>query len=94
MDRQNCHTRHAFSKKEAAEPEACKICHMGFGHAQCAPEGDHRVFSAWGFLAVRLPEADEEWMGYRTTILKGLGVLDPQGKPSPRLESDYTTWYG
>jgi len=30
MDCQNCHTRHAFSKKEAAEPEACKTCHMGF----------------------------------------------------------------
>jgi hypothetical protein len=119
MDCQNCHTRHAFSKKEASEPEACKTCHMGFDHAQwemysgakhgvtylmnraidpdnrdrapkCQtchmPDGNHRVFSAWGFLAVRLPEADEEWMGYRAAILKGLGVLDPQGKPTPRLE--------
>jgi len=119
MDCQNCHTRHAFSKKEAAEPEACKTCHMGFDHAQwemysgakhgtayminrdvdpenkdraprCQtchmPDGDHRVFSAWGFLAVRLPEDDPEWMGYRATILKGLGVLDPEGKPTPRLE--------
>ncbi|MCF8145519.1 MAG: hypothetical protein K9N21_16525 [Deltaproteobacteria bacterium] len=47
----------------------CQTCHM--------PEGNHRVFSAWGFLAVRLPEDDAEWMGYRATILKGLGVLDP-----------------
>ncbi len=119
MDCQNCHTRHAFSKKEASEPEACKTCHMGFDHAQwemysgakhgvtyliyrdidpenrdrapkCQtchmPGGNHRVYSAWGFLAVRLPEDDEEWMGYRTTILKGLGVLDPQGQPTPRLE--------
>ena len=119
MDCQNCHTRHAFSKKEAAEPEACQTCHMGFDHAQwemysgakhgvtylmnraidpenrhraprCQtchmPNGDHRVFSAWGFLAVRLPEDDKEWMGYRATILKGLGVLDPQGNPTPRLE--------
>jgi mono/diheme cytochrome c family protein len=119
MDCQNCHTRHAFSKAEASEPEACKTCHMGFDHAQwemwsgskhgvtylmnrvidpankdrapkCQtchmPGGNHRVFSAWGFLGVRLPEADAEWMKYRVTILKGLGVLDPQGKPTKRLE--------
>ncbi len=119
MDCQNCHTRHAFSKAEASEPEACQTCHMGFDHAQwemwsgakhgvtylinritdpenkirapkCQdchmPGGNHRVFSAWGFLAVRLPEEDAEWMGYRTTILKGLGVLDPEGNPTPRLD--------
>ncbi len=57
----------------------CQTCHM--------PDGDHRAFSAWGFLAVRLPEEDEEWMGYRTSILKGLGVLDPDGKPTARLEA-------
>jgi len=34
MDCQNCHTRHAFSKAEASEPEACMTCHMGFDHAQ------------------------------------------------------------
>lgn len=62
--------------KDRAPP--CQTCHM--------PEGDHRVFSAWGFLAVRLPEDDAEWMGYRATILKGLGVLDPSGKPTARLE--------
>ncbi|NLD38948.1 MAG: cytochrome C [Desulfatiglans sp.] len=56
----------------------CQTCHM--------PGGDHRVFSAWGFLAVRLPEEDAEWMGYRATILKGLGVLDPDGNPTPRLD--------
>ncbi|MBW1982687.1 MAG: cytochrome C [Deltaproteobacteria bacterium] len=55
----------------------CQTCHM--------QNGDHRVFSAWGFLAVRLPEKDEEWLGYRTTILKGLGVLDPSGKATERL---------
>ena len=119
MDCQICHTRHAFSKKEALEPEACKTCHMGFDHAQwemysgskhgvtylmnrvidpankdrapkCQtchmPKGNHRVFSAWGFLGIRLPEEDKEWMGYRTTILKALGVLDPDGNPTPRLE--------
>jgi len=119
MDCQNCHTRHAFSKAEALEPEACQTCHTGFDHAQWemwsgskhgtiyltdrdidpdnrhrAPTcqdchmqgGDHRVFSAWGFLAVRLPEKDPEWMGYRVTILKGLGVLDADGNPTARLD--------
>ncbi len=56
----------------------CQTCHM--------PDGNHRVFSAWGFLGVRLPEEDSEWMGYRATILKGLGVLDPDGNPTPRLD--------
>lgn len=119
MDCQNCHTRHAFSKAEARQPEACQTCHMGFdhpqwemwsgskhgvtylmnrdledGHPERAPTcqdchmvgGDHRVYSAWGFLAVRLPEEDEEWMGYRVSILKALGVLDPEGNPTDRLE--------
>jgi len=30
----SCHTRHAFSVKEAREPEACATCHMGFDHPQ------------------------------------------------------------
>ena len=56
----------------------CQTCHMG--------EGNHRVMTAWGFLALRLPEPDSEWMGYRTTILKGLQVLDPKGNPTPRFD--------
>ncbi len=114
MDCQNCHTRHAFSKAEALQPEACNSCHTGFDHAQwemwshskhgaayntdrkahrgptCQDchmeEGNHRVMSAWGFLALRLPESDKEWMGYRVTILQALGVLDKDGKPTPRLD--------
>ncbi len=114
MDCQNCHTRHAFSLKEAREPEACNSCHTGFDHAQwefwyhskhgsayltdrkahrgptcqdCHMQGgNHRVMTAWGFLALRLPEKDKEWLGYRVTILKALGVLDKDGKPTPRLE--------
>ena len=119
MDCQNCHTRHAFSKAEALEPESCMTCHMGFDHPQWemwsgskhgvtylmnriidpknkdrAPRcqtchmagGDHRVMTAWGFLAVRLPEDDPEWMKDRVTILKGLGVLDPEGNPTGRLD--------
>jgi hypothetical protein len=56
----------------------CQTCHMA--------DGDHNVMTSWGFLAVRLPEADEEWMGYRATILKGLQVLDPEGNPTGRLD--------
>ncbi len=29
-----CHTRHAFSKKEAQDPKACQQCHMGYDHPQ------------------------------------------------------------
>ena len=29
-----CHTRHAFAKKEALNPRACQQCHMGFDHPQ------------------------------------------------------------
>ncbi len=114
MDCQNCHTRHAFSKAEALQPEACNSCHTGFDHAQwemwshskhgaayntdrkahrgptCQDchmdKGDHRVMTAWGFLALRLPESDKEWMGYRVTILQALGVLDKNGKPTARLK--------
>jgi hydroxylamine dehydrogenase len=57
----------------------CQVCHM--------PKGNHRVMTAWGFLAVRLPEKDEGWMADRATILKGLGVLDPQGNPTARLDA-------
>jgi hypothetical protein len=45
------------------------------------------VRTAWGFLAVRLPmPADPQWAADRATILQGLGVLDPDGKPTGRLE--------
>jgi hypothetical protein len=55
----------------------CATCHM--------PDGNHEVRTAWGFLALRLPEDDQEWMGYRATILRGLGVLDEEGQPTDRL---------
>lgn len=51
------------------------------------PEGDHAVGTAWGFLAVRLPlPEDKQWAADRVTILKALGVLDPSGQPTARLE--------
>lgn len=64
--------------KTAAAP-TCQDCHM--------QEGDHEVRTPWGFLAVRLPlPEDEQWAADQATILKALGVLDPEGKPTARLE--------
>jgi hypothetical protein len=57
----------------------CQTCHM--------QEGNHAVRTAWGFLAVRLPMPDDEqWAKDRATILQALGVLDPQGNPTARLD--------
>jgi hydroxylamine dehydrogenase len=56
----------------------CSTCHM--------PKGDHTVKTAWGFLALRLPEKDPEWLQYRQKILIGLGVLTPEGQPTARLD--------
>ncbi len=115
-----CHTRHAFSKKEGRDPRACQQCHMGYDHPQwemyisskhgtrwqvkeagklpekasgprCQdchlPQGTHENRTAWGFLGVRLPlPKDPQWAADRTTILKALGVLNPEtGKPTARL---------
>ncbi len=69
---------------ETASAPTCQTCHM--------PEGNHDVHTAWGFLAVRTdglapyPGESEEWWANRVTILQGLGVLDPQGNPTPRLD--------
>ncbi len=57
----------------------CQTCHM--------QEGNHAVITAWGFLAVRLPmPEDKQWTEDRVTILQGLGVLDPDGNPTGRLD--------
>jgi len=57
----------------------CQTCHM--------QEGRHDVLTAWGFLAVRLPmPGDKKWAEDRVTILQALGVLDPEGNPTPRLD--------
>ena len=57
----------------------CQTCHM--------QDGNHEVRTAWGFLAVRLPmPEDKQWAADRATILQALGVLAPDGKPTPRLE--------
>jgi hypothetical protein len=57
----------------------CQTCHMQEGH--------HAVLTAWGFLAVRLPMPDDkQWASDRATILQALGVLDPEGNPTARLD--------
>ncbi|HID96650.1 MAG TPA: cytochrome C [Thermodesulfobacteriaceae bacterium] len=117
-----CHTRHAFSKKEALHPRACQMCHMGYDHPQwemwssskhgtrwlvkdsgrlpegaaapkCQdchmPDGTHNNHTAWGFLGVRLPlPEDKQWAADRVTLLKALGVLNPEtGEPTARLDA-------
>ena len=65
---------------ETAAAPTCQSCHM--------QGGNHEVRTAWGFLAVRLPmpAGDKQWTDDRVTILQALGVLDPQGKPTARLD--------
>ncbi|MCK4776712.1 MAG: cytochrome C, partial [Candidatus Krumholzibacteria bacterium] len=58
---------------------SCQTCHM--------PKGNHEVRTPWGFLAVRLPlPEDEQWKADQVTILQALGVLDPEGNPTGRLD--------
>ncbi len=64
---------------ESSAAPTCQTCHM--------QDGDHEVRTPWGFLAVRLPlPEDEQWKADQVTILQALGVLDPQGNPTARLE--------
>jgi len=57
----------------------CQTCHM--------VDGNHEVRTAWGFLGVRLPlSEDPQWRADQVTILQGLGVLDPDGTPTARLD--------
>ncbi len=64
---------------ENASAPTCQTCHM--------QEGNHEVRTAWGFLAVRLPlPEDVSWAEDRKTILQALGVLDPAGNATGRLD--------
>ena len=64
---------------ESVAAPTCQTCHM--------QQRDHEVRTAWGFLAVRLPmPEDKQWAADRAAILQALGVLDPEGKPTARLE--------
>lgn len=65
---------------ESASGPTCQNCHMQEGH--------HGVRTAWGFLGVRLPlPSDPQWAADQATILQGLGVLDPNGKPTGRVDA-------
>ena len=64
--------------KDGKRAPTCQTCHMS--------NGDHNVMTSWGFLAVRLPENDKDWMNDRVAILQALGVLDESGKPTARLD--------
>ncbi len=64
---------------QTASAPTCQTCHM--------QGGNHEVRTPWGFLAVRLPlPEDKQWAADRVTILQALGVLDPDGKPTGRLD--------
>lgn len=64
---------------ESTPAPTCQECHM--------QDGNHEVRTAWGFLAVRLPlPEDPQWKADQVTILQGLGVLDPAGNPTGRLD--------
>ncbi len=74
-----------FAKQRGALPKdapapTCQDCHL--------PNGTHNNRTAWGFLGVRLPlPKDPQWAADQVTILKALGVLNPEtGKPTGRLE--------
>jgi len=64
--------------KGSKRAPTCQTCHM--------PNGDHDVMTSWGFLAVRLPEDDQDWLNDRVAILQALGVLDEKGNPTGRLD--------
>lgn len=65
---------------ETTSAPTCQTCHM--------QKGDHEVRTPWGFLAVRLPlPKDPEWAADQVTILQALGVLDPDGNPTARLDA-------
>ena len=66
---------------EEAHAPKCQDCHM--------PTGSHENRTAWGFLGVRLPlPEDPQWKADRITILKALGVLNPEtGQPTARLDA-------
>ncbi|RKX62373.1 MAG: cytochrome C [Thermodesulfobacteriota bacterium] len=80
------HGTRYFIKEKGELPEnagapTCQLCHM--------PDGNHTNRTAWGFLGVRLPlPEDKQWASDRVTILKALGVLNPEtGEPTARLDA-------
>ena len=67
------------SLPETVAAPTCQTCHI--------QGGGHAVLTGWGFLGVRLPmPEDKQWADDRAVVLQALGVLDPQGKPTTRLD--------
>jgi len=56
----------------------CQDCHM--------QNGNHEVRTAWGFLGLRPDIAgDKQWEEASRTIMRALGLLDQNGKPTPHM---------
>ncbi len=66
---------------EGASAPTCQHCHL--------KDGTHENRTAWGFLGVRLPlPEDPQAAADRVTILKALGVLNPEtGEPTAILDA-------
>ncbi|MEM5789450.1 MAG: multiheme c-type cytochrome [Syntrophobacteraceae bacterium] len=65
--------------EDVAAP-TCQSCHLR--------DGSHANRTAWGSMGLRMPlPDDEQWAQDRSTILRGLGILDPAGIPTPRFEA-------
>ncbi len=80
------HGERWFAQQEGSLPEGasaptCQHCHL--------PDGTHQNKTAWGFLGVRLPlPEDPQAAADRVTILKALGVLNPEtGEPTAILDA-------
>jgi nitrate/TMAO reductase-like tetraheme cytochrome c subunit len=74
------HNGGSFSIWPGPRTAVCVTCHMA--------RGNHAITTSWGILAAPLVliDGDEEWFGYRKTILKGVGVLFEEGKPTGRQD--------
>jgi len=66
---------------KGASAPTCQTCHL--------PDGSHDNHTAWGFLGVRLPLPENpQWKQDQITILKALGVLNPEtGEPTGLLDA-------
>jgi hypothetical protein len=69
---------YSYNEEWPNEAPVCITCHMD--------KGNHEVITAYGFYAVLGPDVgplkeDSEWAADNVEVLKGLGVLTPEGQP-------------